>query len=395
MSKEKIQSVTVVGAGNMGHGIAEVIALAGYEVTLHDIDEDALQTGYEQITQSLQDLSTSGRIDESPSEIVARIDTEPNSANAIENVDLVIEAVSEDMGLKRNVFSELDEHAPADAILATNTSSLSITDIGEGTNRSSKVVGMHFFNPPVLMQLVEVIYGEETSERTVETVADFARALGKTPISVEKDVHGFVVNNVLAPFSVEADHMVSDGESSIRAIDSAMVHRRGYPMGPFELGDMSGIDVTYEAQDAGDKPVPPLMEEKYEAGEYGRKTGKGYYDYDLGDGAEYSIADGSEVDTFRIEACLINEAASLIEREIATAADIDKGVKLGAGFPEGICERADAIGIGVVYNKLRTLYEASGHERHKPSPRLKTMVEEGRTGKTAGEGFHTYDNDEQ
>ncbi|MEM4781558.1 MAG: enoyl-CoA hydratase-related protein, partial [Halalkalicoccus sp.] len=205
----------------------------------------------------------------------------------------------------------------------------------------------------------------------------------------------FVVNSVLGPFGDEAGWMVSEGLYEIREVDAAMVFQRNYPMGPFELGDLTGIDVGYHVRKEAGKEVPPIVEQKVETGELGRKTGKGYYDYESGDGAEYEPDDGEGVDTLRIEARMINEAAKLIGEDVATSEAIDTGLRLGAGFPEGPCRRADELGLDTVLEKLETLHEEYGAARYEPADYLEELVEAGRTGKDAGAGFYEYGDGER
>nr|WP_284011999.1 3-hydroxyacyl-CoA dehydrogenase [Halobaculum sp. DT92] len=394
MSTDGISHVTVLGAGNMGHGIAEVAALAGYDVTMRDIDEDAVADGYEGIEWSLGKLAESGRIDEPPADVLARIDTTVDLAAAVADTDVVIEAAPEQLAIKRDVFGDLDEHAPADAILATNTSSLSITAIAEAVADPGRVVGTHFFNPPVRMDLVEVVHGAETSAATAETAAALMESFGKTPIHVRKDVHGFVVNSVLGPFMQEPAWMVSTGEATVRGADATMVHERGYPMGPFELGDLTGIDIGYHVRREAGLPVAPLVAEKVDAGDLGRKTGRGYYEYgDDAAGADYTAADAGDFDWLRVEARMANEAAKLVGDDVATADAVDTGMRLGAGFPEGPCLRADRRGLDEVLAVLRDRHEATGEDRFAPADYLVELVEAGHTGVDAGRGFFAYDDD--
>jgi enoyl-CoA hydratase/3-hydroxyacyl-CoA dehydrogenase len=394
MVTEDIERVTVLGAGSMGHGISEVVALAGYSVTLRDIEQDIVEDGVESIRWSLEKLAESDTIDQTPDEVLSRIETMTDLEESVADADLVIEAAPERMDLKRDLFSQLNEFT-TDTILASNTSSLSITDIADATEPPERVVGMHFFNPPVKMDLVEVIYGEETSDETAELAYGFAESIEKTPIYVRKDVHGFVVNSVLGPFLTEPAWMVSEGEATIEQADNAMVHQQDYPMGPFELGDLTGIDVSYHVRQEADLPIPPITEERFEADEYGRKTGKGYYEYDGddGDGPTYEQGKGEGFDTLRVEARMINEAASLIGNNVATAEAIDTGMRLGAGFPEGPCRRADAIGLDTVLETLEALHEGTGEDRYEPADFLVGLVEAGKTGQDAGEGFYEYEND--
>nr|WP_134672142.1 3-hydroxyacyl-CoA dehydrogenase [Halorussus marinus] len=394
MTVDSIQRVAVVGAGNMGHGIAEVAAMAGYEVAMRDVEAEIVADGYEDIGWSLEKLAEKGRLDEPVETILDRIETTTALRAAVEDAELVIEAAPEQMAIKKDVFADVDEFAPEDAILASNTSSLSITEMASATDRPASVVGLHFFNPPVKMELVEVVYGAETADETAETAAAFAESLGKIPIYVRKDVRGFVVNTVLGPFSAEPAWMVSEDEATVRAADAAMVHRRGYPMGPFELADLTGIDVGYHVREEGGRPIPPIMAEKVERGDLGRKTGRGYYDYEDGDGADYEPGDGEDFDTLRVEARMVNEAARLVGEDVATPEEIDTGVTLGLGFPEGICRRADELGLETVLDELRTLREETGDDRFAPDDYLLELVENGRTGEAAGAGFHRYDDGE-
>ena len=390
MKPGDIDQVTVLGAGSMGHGITEVVALGGYEVVMRDIEQEIVDEGYDDIEWSLEKLAEKGHIDEDPDVVMDRIGTAVSLEAAVADADLVIEAAPEQMDLKKEIYGDLDEYAPDHAVLASNTSSLSITEMASATERPEQVVGMHWFNPPVKMDLVEVIYGEETADETAELAYDFVETLGKTPIYVRKDVRGFVVNSVLGPFGEEAAWMVSDGAAEVREADATMAHERGYPMGPFELADMTGIDIGYHVRKEAGTPIPPIMEEKVQAEELGRKTGKGYYDYE-GDGVDYDPEDVSEeFDYLRIEARMVNEAAKLIGDDVATAEAVDTGMRLGAGFPEGPCRRADKTGLDAILEKLRELHEQTGADRFAPADYLVELVEAGHTGEDAGRGFYEY-----
>jgi len=385
-----IDRVAVIGAGSMGHGIAEVAAIAGYAVTLRDIEEEIVRDGYEQIEWSLGKLAESGRLGENPDAILDRIDTAVDLESAVDDADLVIEAAPEVMDLKRDLFADLDAYTPDHTLLASNTSSLSISEIAAATDRPDQVVGLHFFNPPVKMDLVEVIYGQETADETAETAHDWVTSIDKTPIYVRKDVHGFVVNTVLVPFMEEAAWMLSRDETTVREADAAMVYRRGYPMGPFELNDFGGIDIAYHFREQADQPVPPVIEERVEADELGRKSGRGFYDYEDGDGVDYDPDDGEGFDTLRIEARMVNEAARLVGEDVATPEEIDLGLRLGGRFPEGTCRLGDKLGLDAVLEKLRALHEQTGEDRYEPADYLVELVEAGETGEDAGRGFYDY-----
>jgi len=389
MSLDSIDRVAVLGAGNMGHGITEVTAMAGYDVTMRDIKDEFVEDGYESIKWSVEKLEEKELIDESADEVLSRIDITTDLEEAVGDADLVIEAAPEDLDLKHDIFTSLEEHTSEDTLLATNTSSLPISDIAEVVDTPERVLGLHFFNPPVKMDLVEVIYGEDTSDEAAEAGHEWVESIGKTPIYVRKDVRGFVVNTIVGPFGGEPAWMVSNGEATIRQADATMVHERGYPMGPFELGDLTGIDVGYHVRKEGGSPIPPITEEKVEADELGQKTGKGFYDYEDGDGADYEPEDAGGFDWLRVEARMINRAAFLVGEDVATPEEVDTGVQLGLGFPEGICRRADKIGLDEVLEKLETLHEETGSDRFEPHPYLEQLVEEGKTGEDAGAGFTT------
>ncbi|WP_339102665.1 3-hydroxyacyl-CoA dehydrogenase NAD-binding domain-containing protein [Haloterrigena salinisoli] len=394
MSLDSIDRVAVLGAGNMGHGITEVTAMAGYDVTMRDIKDEFVEDGYESIEWSLEKLEEKELIDESAETVLERIDTTTDLEAAVADADLVIEAAPEDLDLKHDIFSDLEEYTSEDTLLATNTSSLPITDIAEAVDTPERVLGLHFFNPPVKMDLVEVIYGQDTSDEAAEAGYEWVESIGKTPIYVRKDVRGFVVNTIVGPFGGEPAFMVSNGEATIRQADATMVHERGYPMGPFELADLTGIDVGYHVRKEGGSPIPPITEEKVEAGELGQKTGKGFYDYEDGDGADYEPEDAGDFDWLRVEARMINRAAFLVGEDVATPEEVDTGVQLGLGFPEGICRRADKIGLDEVLEKLETLHEETGADRFEPHPYLEELVAEGETGEDAGAGFYDYGDDE-
>jgi len=231
-----MKKAAVIGGGMMGHGIAELLAMAGLEVKITDTDEEILKKSLDDIRWSLGKFVEKKRIrEEDAKNAMARISTSLDMEETVADADLVVEAVSEDLELKKNIFGRLDEAAPRHAILASNTSSLSITEMANATTRPEKVVGMHFFNPPALMPLVEVIKGEETSDETMQTIVELAKKLGKTPVMVRKDVRGFLVNRVLGVVLNEAYWAVYNGEATMEEVDAAAKYRAGFPLGAFEL----------------------------------------------------------------------------------------------------------------------------------------------------------------
>jgi enoyl-CoA hydratase/3-hydroxyacyl-CoA dehydrogenase len=265
-----------------------------------------------------------------------------------------------------------------------------VTDITRKTDTPERCCGLHFFNPPVKMDLAEVVYGEYTEDTVAETVSEFVESLDKTPISVHKDIPEFVVNNVLTPFMEEAGWMLDDGSTTIEGIDAAMVYERGYPMGPCELNDFGGIDVLVHTREQWDKPIPDSIMRRFDNENLGRKTGTGFYEYEDGPGVTYEPEDAAGVDTLRIEARMINAAARLVDEDVASPADIDVGMRLGGRFPEGTCRNGDKLGLDRVLQKLESLYEDTGANRYKPSDYLVELVEQGYTGEDAGQGFYEY-----
>jgi enoyl-CoA hydratase/3-hydroxyacyl-CoA dehydrogenase len=395
LTAEKLKKVAIVGSGAMGHGIAELLAMTGYEVVMIDINDELLQKGKEKIKWSLDKFVEKKRIrKEDADATLARISTTTSYEQAGRDIDLAIEAVPENMDLKKKVFSTLDSVAPRNAILASNTSTLSITEMGKATKRPDKVAGMHFFNPPIMMALIEVIKGDSTSQETINTLAELAKKLGKTPIIVRKDVRGFIVNRVLGAVFNEAFWAYQRKEATMEGIDASVKYTGGFPMGWFELADFVGLDIAYDVgnilyQAYGERFKPcvevidPLIKEK----KFGQKTGVGFYDWTKGrPRIPFNLLDEYDVD--RSWAVAVNEAAWLIHDDAANPADIDTGMKLGTYWPQGPCEYADRTGLDIVLNKLKELHAKYNMEMYKPCPLLEEYVSKGRTGKKAGRGFY-------
>ncbi|MFT4923580.1 MAG: enoyl-CoA hydratase/3-hydroxyacyl-CoA dehydrogenase [Haloarculaceae archaeon] len=383
MELQDIDTIAVLGAGTMGHGIAEVAALAGYDVHLRDIEEDIVQDGYEQIEWSLDKLAENDVIsnedrDAAVESITPLVDLE----EAVTDADIVIEAIIEEMEIKKDVYTDVEEYAPERAIFASNTSSLSITEISEVTDRPEQFCGMHFFNPPVRMDLVEVISGAHTSEETLSVVEDLAEDVGKTPVRVRKDEPGFIVNRILVPLMNEACWLVETEEATIAEVDSTTKYDIGLPMGAFELGDQVGNDVTlhvldymHEVLGAAYEPSP-LLQRTVDDEHLGKKTGKGFYDYEDG-GVEIPPDAGREDVESRLVAIMANEVGKLVEKDVAPVEDIDEAVKLGGGYPEGPAKMADAAGLDSLIETLEAAHEETGAARYEPSDGLRAAAEDG------------------
>lgn len=280
-------NTAVVGAGTMGNGIAHVLALNGHAVTLIDVNEEALEQGADTIASNLQRQVNKERITAAEREATLdRIHTHTDLAEAVSDVELVVEAVSETTDVKGPIFETLDEAAPSDTILASNTSSISITWLAAQTSRPDQVIGMHFFNPVPVMKLVEVVRGLDTSDATFDAVENLALDLGKTPVEVN-DAPGFVSNRVLMPMINEAVFCLMEGVASEEDIDTVMTLGMNHPMGPLTLADFIGLDVCLGIMEVlhrelgDDKYRPcPLLRRKVTAGQLGRKTGEGFFNYE-------------------------------------------------------------------------------------------------------------------
>lgn len=367
----------------MGAGIAQVCLQAGHEVVLNDVDHAATERGRARISDGLARLVDKGRL---TTDEKARMTAALRDAHTLHDLaaeaEVVIEAALEDIDLKRTIFRALGDAARPDALLATNTSALSVSAVGQASGVPERVVGLHFFNPAPVMPLVEVVAGDLTNRTVVQRACDFAEALGKQPV-VCADSPGFIVNRVNRPFTLEALRMLEAGESGVEQVDRA-VQSAGYPMGPFALMDLVGIDVNYavaralwEGFDEAVRFTPSAIQaERVESGSLGRKSGEGFYRYeggrpigltDIASGVAGTLTD-AEV-AARIELAIINEAYLAASEGVADPTDIDRAMKLGANHPYGPFERAGQLSLRTVVTGLRDLEQRYG-ERFRIAPTL-------------------------
>jgi 3-hydroxybutyryl-CoA dehydrogenase len=280
-----IKKIGVVGAGTMGNGIAQVAAQIGCDVVMNDIEMRFVEGGMKKIEGFLNKSVEKGKIDAKEKDAVLGRIKGTVDIKDLRDSDFVIEAVIENLDLKKSVFKQLDELCRPGVILATNTSSMSITEIAASTQRPDKVCGMHFFNPVPLMRLVEIIRGYATSDETIKTTTELAGKMGKVTVEVKKDSPGFIVNRIMIPHLLEAIRIVEEGIASIEDVDKAVKNGLNYPMGPFELMDLTGIDIAYfvteyfykELNKESKWVAPNLMKTMIRAGNLGKKTGKGWY----------------------------------------------------------------------------------------------------------------------
>ena len=376
--------VGVVGAGTMGSGIAQIAAQAGCEVVLVDSSEDALQRSQEKLGKVFARLVEIGRVTASESESVQQRITRATTLESLAPCDMVIEAIVEDLDIKTTLFQSLEGIVAEDAILATNTSSLSVTALARGCTRPDRVIGLHFFNPAPLMALVEVIPALQTDADLASHALAQMAAWGKSP-ALAKDTPGFIVNRVARPFYSEALRILEEGIASVEDIDASL-RAQGFRMGPFELMDLIGHDVNYAVTSTvhaafyGDSRYRPSHTQRQlvAANWLGRKRDRGFYTYEGGirQGNEGQCVEGVAE---RILAMLMNEAADAVFWQVASPADIDIAMQKGVNYPKGLLAWADSWGIEELNNIMDSLRHRYGEERYKVSPLLRDMARQGRT----------------
>ena len=373
--------VSVIGAGTMGAGIAQIAATNGHEVCLYDSFDGAIETAEIKLKKILNRLVEKERITQQENEaILGRINF-TKQIKEITRSGLVIEAIIENLAIKQKVFTEVESLVDENCIIASNTSSLSIASIAAACKKAERVVGIHFFNPAPLMPLVEIIPAVQTSESTLNKAKAIIDSWKKITV-IAKDTPGFIVNRVARPFYGEALRIYEEGVADFATIDWAMREIGGFRMGPFQLMDYIGNDINYTVTETVftafyfDPRYKPSFTQKrmMEAGYLGRKSGRGYYDYSTDTSNANEDRELGKKILWRILAMLINEAADALFLNIATKEDIDLAMTKGVNYPKGLLAWADEIGIENVLQQLESLQAEYGEDRYRPSPLLKRMA---------------------
>lgn len=381
--------IAVIGSGTMGSGIAQVAATSGCKVNIYDTNKEAISRSRSQLESTLAKLVDKGKIDPAEKERIIGNISYVEALKDLSHSDLVIEAIVENIEIKRKLFSDLEHYVAPDTILASNTSSLSIASIASACQKSERVIGIHFFNPAPLMQLVEIIPAVQTSSAVLENTVRIIRDWKKT-VAICKDTPGFIVNRVARPFYSEALRIYEEGLADFKTIDHAMKTLGAFRMGPFELMDFIGNDVNYAVTESVftafyfDPRYKPSLTQKRltEAGYLGRKSGRGFYDYTQDSQSMQSSETNNSVTQMifeRILVMLINEAAEALYLNVASAQDIDNAMTKGVNYPKGLLAWADEKGIDWCVKQLDQLYDEYHEDRYRCSALLRKMNRDNQT----------------
>ena len=377
-------NIGIIGSGTMGISIAHFMAQKNQSTTIFDSSKTSLKQGKKKLLTLLSKLKEKEKYsDKEYSQILDNLNF-TEDIKKIKKSDLLIEAIIEDSEVKKKLFAEVEKIVSKKCIIATNTSSLSITSLASSVNENGRFIGMHFFNPANLMPLVEIIPAIQTNNKTLEESKKILQEMGKTVVTT-KDTPGFIVNRVARPFYGEALRIFEEGLANFETIDWAMKEIGGFRMGPFELMDFIGNDINYTVTKTVfeefyfDQRYKPSFTQKrlMEAGYFGKKTGRGFYNYI--DESEKNISKNRELGkniVLRILAMLVNEAADAYYLNIASKKDIDLAMTKGVNYPKGLLKWADEIGVDIIFKILETLYDKYCEDRYRPSPILRKMTKE-------------------
>ena len=386
-TNKAVNVIGIVGAGAMGSGIAQIASQAGQDVVLFDLSQEALTSSSSKLQKVMNRLIEKGKVTSDEAIAIQERIVRTTMATSLKDCDLIIEAVVEDLEVKKRVFKSIEEIASKEAIIASNTSSLSITSLASFCAHPDRVVGLHFFNPAPLMPLVEIIPALQTNRDLPKQLTDLMRKWGKSPV-IAKDTPGFIVNRVARPFYGEALRILDEGIADVSTIDSAM-RQSGFRMGPFQLMDLIGHDVNYSVTESVFKSfyydpryMPSITQLKLvEAGWLGRKSGRGFYNYNeeneatdvpgqLDPNVQIEISE-------RIISMLINEAADAVYLGVASAEDVDTAMLKGVNYPKGLLVWADELGLQKVVSIIDALRDTYGETRYRCSPLLRRLAAKG------------------
>jgi enoyl-CoA hydratase / 3-hydroxyacyl-CoA dehydrogenase len=364
MSLSTINKITILGSGIMGHGIAQVSAMAGYNVALRDIEQSFLDKAMEKIKWSLNKLVEKQKISQAEADkIFARITPVVDLKQALKGADLLIEAVPEDMNLKRKVYAEVDSFAENKTLYASNTSTLPITEIATLTSRPERFIGLHFFNPPQLMPLVEVIPGSKTDQSMIDMATSLVQKIGKQPVLCKKDVAGFIINRIFIPLVHEAVYCQERDNVSMTTIDSAVKFKLSFPMGIFELADYTGLDVIHKATEemhSRDQKVirpHPKIKQLFDEKNLGQKSGKGFFEYkgDKYERINLTEQEAAKYDPIALIGVAANNSAWLISNNVCSEEDLEKALKLGMGLKKELFATVQEFGVKNIVRSMQDL----------------------------------------